>query len=158
MLLNWLQVKTAYYDREKNGELKTLKKRIRLQPYRVQCQDMCKALPLCLKWDRFVEVWKLSDLILTSLQKVCDWAQALLFQGAKVTLLYHLMDRRKQNLEVIIQGMSEKEELILNDMVLVDMGVADEVIKNRRLAPGLCGHSHLKSGTDNPAPTKGLDH
>ena len=107
----------GYYEdlktdhRAKDRRLKTLKKRIRLQPDKVQCQAMRKALPGCLGWGRFIGVWKPGDLILTSRQKVCNRAQEMLFHYHKehfpdelVPLFYRPNDTRRQNLRVTIPG------------------------------------------------------
>ncbi|MEW8687329.1 MAG: hypothetical protein AB2556_16075, partial [Candidatus Thiodiazotropha sp.] len=64
----------------KEPVLKALKREIRLQPDRVQCRAMRKALPACIGWDRFIEAWKPGDLILTSRQNVRSRAQRLLFE------------------------------------------------------------------------------
>ncbi|MEW8688756.1 MAG: hypothetical protein AB2556_23310, partial [Candidatus Thiodiazotropha sp.] len=83
---DWLLRDADYYEevladhRAKEPALKALKREICLQPDRVQCQAMRKALLACLGWDRFMEAWKPGDLILTSRQKVRDQAQQLLFK------------------------------------------------------------------------------
>ena len=41
--------------RAKDPLLKALKKRIRLQPDKVQCQEIRQVLPGCLGWEHFVE-------------------------------------------------------------------------------------------------------
>ena len=72
MLHDWLKEQADYYEevqvdhRAKDDALKDLKRRIRLQTDKVQCQKMRIALPTCLGWDRFVEQWRPNDLILTS--------------------------------------------------------------------------------------------
>ncbi|MEW8688969.1 MAG: hypothetical protein AB2556_24385 [Candidatus Thiodiazotropha sp.] len=61
---DWLLRRADYYEedlaehRAKEPALKALKRDIRLQPDRVQCRAMRKALPACLGWDRFMEAWK----------------------------------------------------------------------------------------------------
>ncbi|MEW8689012.1 MAG: hypothetical protein AB2556_24600 [Candidatus Thiodiazotropha sp.] len=75
---DWMQRRADYYEevladhRAKEPAMKALKRDIRLQPDRVQCRAMRKALPTYLGWDRFMEAWKPGDLILTSRQKVRD--------------------------------------------------------------------------------------
>ena len=121
----------AYYEeveidhRAKNPLLKALKKRIRLQPDRVQCREVRKALPGCLGWERFVGAWKPCDLILTSRQKVRDRAQRLLFErnekcfpNVPVPLLYRPKDTRRQNIMVttpgpLLDGRPDQQELVL---------------------------------------------
>ncbi len=61
--------------RAKDDALKALKRGIRLQTDKVQCQKMRKALHSCLGLDRFVEQWKPGDHILTSRQQVREQAQ-----------------------------------------------------------------------------------
>jgi len=62
-----LQQKADYYEeveidhRAKDPTLRTLKSSIRLQPDKVQCQEMRKALPGCHGWDRFIAAWKPGD-------------------------------------------------------------------------------------------------
>jgi hypothetical protein len=129
---DWLQQRADYYEevevvyRAKDPALKALKKSIRLQSDKVQCQNMRQALPSYLGWDRFVEAWRLGDLILTSRQKVRDRAQGLLFQRHKehfpddpVPLVYHPKDTRRQNIMVAVPGTDREEELVLNEVVKV---------------------------------------
>ena len=146
---DWLRELAAYYEevevdhRAKDPLLKALKKRIRLQPDRVQCREVRKALPGCLGWERFVEAWKPCDLILTSRQKVRDRAQRLLFErheeyfpDTSVPLLYRHKDTRRQNIMVIIPGLlldgrPDRQELVLNDVVEVPLEYAREVLDGR---------------------------
>ena len=57
---DWLRHAAKYYEeievdhRAKDPALKALKMAMRLQPDKVQCQEMRKALPGCLDWDRFL--------------------------------------------------------------------------------------------------------
>ena len=64
-----------------------LKQRIRLQPDKVQCQEIRKVLPGCLRWERFVEAWKPCDLILTTRLKVRDRAVAVCRIAPQAALL-----------------------------------------------------------------------
>ena len=122
---DWLravaQQPANYYEevevdhRAKDPLLKALKKRIRLQPDKVQCQEIRKVLPGCLGWERFVEAWKPCDLILTSRLKVRDRVQKLLFErhedyfpDTSVPLLYRPENTRRQNIMVTIPGPSPK--------------------------------------------------
>ncbi|MEW8689196.1 MAG: hypothetical protein AB2556_25520, partial [Candidatus Thiodiazotropha sp.] len=115
------------------------KKQIRLQRDKVQCQEIRKALPGCLGWERFVEAWKPCDLILTPRLKVRDRAQKLLFerheeyfQDTPVYLLYRPKDTRRQNMFTIpgplLDGRPNQEELVLNDVVEVPLNYAREVL------------------------------
>ena len=146
---DWLRWHAAYYEevevdhRAKDPLLKALKKRIRLQPDRVQCREMRKALPGCLGWERFVEAWKPCDLILTSRQKVRDQAQRQLierheeyFPDTSVPLLYRPKDTRRQNIMVTIPGLlldgrPDQQELVLNDVVEVPLKCAREVLDGK---------------------------
>lgn len=157
---DWLQQQAAYYEevqvdhRAKDPTLQALKRSIRLQCDKFQCQQMRKALPRCLGWDRFVEAWKPGDLILTSRQKVRERAQKLLFEHHKlhfpdstVPLVYRPRDTRKQNIMVSIPGPERREEeLVLNDVVEVTVQVAEEVMEDKwgqdwRLGYALTVHS-----------------
>ena len=66
---NYYEEAEVYY-RAEDPLLKAPKKRIRLQPDKVQCQKIRKVLPGCLVWERLLEAWKPCDLILTSRLKV----------------------------------------------------------------------------------------
>ncbi|MCU7879580.1 MAG: AAA family ATPase, partial [Candidatus Thiodiazotropha sp. (ex Lucinoma aequizonata)] len=152
----WLRQKADFYEeievdhRAKDPALKALKRSIRLRTDGVQCQEMRKALPGCLGWDRFVDVWKPGDLILTSRQKIRNQAQELLFrrhkerfQGTPVPLLYHPDDSRKQNVMVTIPGTDRREVLVLNDVVDVTIEAAEAAIQTDdwRLGYALTVHS-----------------
>ena len=145
---DWLREHANYYEvevdhRAKDPLLKALKKDIRLQPDRVQCRAMRKALPGCLGWERFVEAWKPCD-ILTSRQKVRDRAQRLLFErhekyfrDTSVPLLYRPKDTRRQNIMVtipgplLLDGRPDQEELVLNDVVQVGLKYACGVLDGK---------------------------
>ncbi|MEW8652543.1 MAG: AAA family ATPase [Candidatus Thiodiazotropha sp.] len=151
---DWLravaQQPANYYEevevdhRAKDPLLKALKKRIRLQPDKVQCQEIRKALPGCLGWERFVEAWKPCDLILTSRLKVRDRAQKLLFErheeyfpDTSVPLLYRPEDTRRQDIKVtipgplLLDGRPDQRELVLNDVVEVPLKYAREVLAGK---------------------------
>ena len=143
---DWLravaQQPANYYEevevdhRAKDPLPKALKKRIRLQPDKVQCQQIQKVLPGCLGWERFVEAWKPCDLIWTSRLKVRDRAQKLLFErhdeyfpDTSVPLLYRPEDTRRQNIMVTIprpspEGRPNQQELVLNEVVEVPLKYA----------------------------------
>ena len=162
---DWLREHATYYEevledhRAKDQPLRDLKKAIRLQPDKIQCQEMRKALPGCLGWDRFVTAWKPDDLILTSRQKVRERAQELLlhhhkdhFPDHRVPLLYHPKDSRLQNIMVTIPGTNQKEELVLNDVVLVTIEAAEQAIKTPdwRLGYAMTVHSSQGLTIHNP--------
>ena len=147
---DWLREHANYYEevevdhRAKDPLLKALKKDIRLQPDRVQCRAMRKALPGCLGWERFVEAWKPCDLILTSRQKVRDRAQRLLFErhekyfpDTEEPLLHRPKDTRRQNIMVtipgplLLDGRPDQEELVLNDVVQEGLKYAREVLDGK---------------------------
>ena len=146
---DWLRENVAYYEevevdhRAKDPLLKALKKRIRLQPNRVQCRKVRKALPGCLGRERFVEAWKQCDLILTSRQKVRVRTQRLLFErhdeyfpDTFVPLPYRPKDTRRQNIMVtipgpLLDGRPDRQELVLNDVVELPLEYAREVLDGR---------------------------
>ena len=150
---DWLravaQQSANYYEevevdhRTKDPLLKALKKRIRLQPDKVQCQEIRKVLPGCLGWERFVEAWKPCDLILTSRLKVRDRAWKLLFERheeyfpeTSVPLHYCPEDKRQQNIMVTIPGPSSEgrpnqQDLVLNEVVEVPLKYAREVLDGK---------------------------
>ena len=129
--------------RAKDPLLNGLKKRIRLQPDKVQCQEIRKALPGCHGWERFVEAWKQCDLILTSRLKVMDRAQKLLFErheeyfpDTSVPLLYRPEDISRQNIIVTIpwpspDGRPNQQKLVLNDVVEVPLKYVREVLSGK---------------------------
>ncbi|MEW8687811.1 MAG: hypothetical protein AB2556_18525, partial [Candidatus Thiodiazotropha sp.] len=115
-----------------------------LQPDRVQCRAMRRALPACLGWDRFMEAWRPEDLILTSRQKVRDRTQMPLFERHEkhfpdlpVPLLYRPKDTRRQNIMVtipgplVVGGRPDQQELVLNDVVEVSWQTAREVLDSK---------------------------
>ena len=137
-----------YYEIEvdhqaKDPILRDHRRRIRLQPDRVQCQEIRKALPGCLGWGLFVEAWKPCDLILTSRRKVRDRAQKLLFERHEkyfpdtfVPLLYRPKNTRQQNVMVTTPGSllddrPDQQELVLNDVVEVPLKYAREVLDGK---------------------------
>lgn len=155
----WLEKQADYYEevevdhRAKDDILKTLKKRIRLKPDDEACQQMRKALPSCLEWDRFVKAWKPSDLILASRKAIRDRTQEQLFQKHKVDfpdtpvpLLYHPKDSRKQNILVPIPGTDRKEELVSNDVVDVTIEAAEEALQTPDWCLGYALTIHSSQG------------
>ena len=164
---DWLRQHVDYYEevevdhRAKDDSLKSLKKAIRLQPDRIQCQEMRKALPSCLGWDRFVEQWRPGDVILTSRKAVRDRAQELLFQRQKehfpdmpVPLLYHPKDSRKQNIMVTIPGTRQREELALNDVIQVTIEAAEKAVKTDDWRLGYALTVHSSQGLTIKSPQK----
>ncbi|MEW8689325.1 MAG: hypothetical protein AB2556_26175 [Candidatus Thiodiazotropha sp.] len=151
--------------RAKEPALIALKREIRLQTDRVQCQAMRKALPACLGWDRFMEAWKPGDLILTSRQKVRDRAQQLLFERHReafpqepVPLLYRPKDTRRQNIMVPIPSRPNQEELLLNDVVEVPLKYIREVLGGKWGSDSALGYAITQAKVSHRRPTKSLDH
>ena len=142
---DWLRGRCDYYEeitvdhRSRCDKLKALKRAIRLQPDRVQCKEMRKALPQCRGWTDFVDDWHPRDLILVTRKAPRDQAQKLLFEHHKeafpdelVPLLYRPRDTRRQNVLVTIPGPNAaKEELVLNDIVQVSVEIAREVLDDK---------------------------
>ena len=153
----------------KDPLLKALKKRIRLQPDKVQCQEIRKVLPGCLVLERFVEARKPCGLILTSRLKVRDRAQKLLFErheeyfpDTSVPLLYRSEDTRRQNIMVTIPGPSpdgrqNQQELVLNDDVEVPLKYACEVLDGKWGSDWALGYAitvHSSQGLTIAGPKK----
>ena len=67
-------------------------------------------------------------------------------------LLYHPKDSRLQNIIVTIPGTNKKEELVLNDVVLVTIEAAEQAIKTPdwRLGYALTVHSSQGLTIHNP--------
>ena len=164
---DWLREHADYYEevqvdhRAKEEVLKELKIAIRLQPDRVQCREMRKALPRCLGWDRFVEAWQPQDLILTSRTAVRDSAQQSLFERHKqqfpdvaVPLLYHPKDTRRQNILVAIPGTEDKAELVLNDVVHVPINAVENALRTGDWRLGYALTVHSSQGLTIEAPQK----
>ena len=142
---DWLKERCDYYEeitvhhRSRCDKLKALKRAIRLQPDRVQCKEMRKALPQCRGWTDFVDDWHPRDLILVTRKAPRDQAQKLLFEHHKeafldelVPLLYRPRDTRRQNVLVMIPSPdAAKEELVLNDIVQVSVETAREVLHDK---------------------------
>ena len=142
---DWLKERCDYYEEitvdhwSRCDKLKAFKWAIRLQPDRVQCKEMRKALPQCRGWTDFVDDWHPRDLILVTRKAPRDQAQKLLFEHHKeafpdelVPLLYRPRDTRRQNVLVTIPGPdAAKEELVLNDTVQVSVETAQEVLKGK---------------------------
>ena len=147
----WLKERCDYYEeitvdhRSRCDKLKALKWAIRLQPDRVQCKEMRKALPQCRGWTDFVDDWQPRDLILVTRKAPRDQAQKLLFERHKeafpdepVPLLYRPRDTRLQNVLVTIpgpllvdDGQPDQQELVLNDVVEVSVETAQEVLDGK---------------------------
>ncbi|KAK3768668.1 hypothetical protein RRG08_065962 [Elysia crispata] len=77
---DWFKERCDYYEeitvdhRSRWDKLKALKRAIRLQPDRVQCKEMRKALPQCRGWTDFVDFvddWQPRDLILVTRSERC---------------------------------------------------------------------------------------
>ena len=89
----------------------------------------------------FWEAWRPNDLIIASRKIVRDTLQKKFFELHKekfpempVPLCYRPVDTRKQNIEVEIPGRrtesgTEKQILVLNDIVLVDINVVEDSLR-----------------------------
>ena len=60
--------------RSRCDKLSALKRAIRLQPDKVQCREMRKALPQCRGWTDFVDDWQPRDLLLVTRKAPRDQA------------------------------------------------------------------------------------
>ena len=163
----WLTQHVDFYEevavdhRAKDEALKTLKRAMRLQSDKVQCEEMRKGLPICLGWERFLEQWTPDDLMVVSRTAVRDQAQKLLlarhkefFPNAHVPLLYHPKDTRKQNIHVTIPGTDEKDALVLNDIVKVSIEAAERAIQTEDWRLGYAMTVHLSQGLTIENPQK----
>ena len=156
----WLKERCDYYEeitvdhRSRCEKLSALKRAIRLQSNKIQCKEMRKALPRCRGWANFVDVWHPRDLLLVTRKAPRDRAQKLLFEHHKksfpyepVPIIYRPRDTHLQNILVPIPGPDgAEEELVLNDLVLVSVETAQEVLygewgKNWDLGYAMTVHS-----------------
>ena len=147
---DWLRKTAGYYEeitvdhRAKEEDLRALKRAMRLQPDRVQCREMRRAIPKCDGWDDFLAAWTPSDLILITRKVPRDRAQELLFERHRqafprepVPLIYRPRDTRKQNVMVTVpgplleDGRPDRLELVLNDVVEVSVETAQEVVDGK---------------------------
>lgn len=153
---DWLRQHVDHYEvieldhRGKEQTLKNLKRAMCLKSDKVQCQEIRKALPGCLGWDRFLKMWSADDLMVAGRTAVRDQAQRILlakqklcFPDMTVPLLYHPKDTRCQNIMVAIPGTNQQEELVLNDEVRVSIEAAEQAIQTQdwRLGYGMTVHS-----------------
>jgi hypothetical protein len=139
---DWLSGFVDYYEeintdyRALDEQLREVKKLIRLQPDRIQCEiirEVISETPL----NDFWETWKPNDFVIASRKIVRDTLQRKLFERHKdkfptvsVPLCYRPLDTRKQNIEVEIPGrLTEKQILVLNDIVLVDISVVEDALR-----------------------------
>ena len=89
----------------------------------------------------FWEMWRPNDLIIASRKIVIDTLQRELFELHKekfptvpVPLCYRPSDTRRQNIQVEIPGPltdsgTEKQILVLNDIVLVDISAVEDALR-----------------------------
>ena len=163
----WLTQHVDYYEevtvdhRAKDDNLRSLKRAMRLQPDKVQCQEMREALPGCLGWNRFLEQWTPDDLMVVSRTAIRDQAQKLLlerhkthFPNVQVPLLYHPKDTRCQNIIVPIPGTNEEEQLVLNDVVKVSIEAAEQAIQTEDWRLGYAMTVHSSQGLTIKDPQK----
>lgn len=137
---NWLKGFVDYYEevdtdyRALDEILREFKKLIRLQPDRIQCEIAREIIPETPLND-FWETWRPNDFVVASRKIVRDTLQKKLFAIHKekfptflVPLCYRPLDTRKQNIEVEIPGQKEKQILVLNDIVLVDISAVEDAL------------------------------
>ena len=159
---DWLRERVDYYEemtvdyRSKCDDLRALQKAIRLQPDKVQCREMRKALPQCLGWDRFVNEWQPHDIILVSSKAPCDRGDE--DPGVKAQT-YHFFFRWSGML--LGNGQPDQQELVLNDVVEVstwDGGGGPWRQVGPRLGSWLRYDGAQQPGPDHQQPTEGIDH
>jgi len=83
----------------------------------------------------FWEAWRPNDFVVASRKIVRDTLQKKLFKLHEekfstfpVPLCYRPSNTRKQNIEVEIPGQNEKQILVLNDIVLVDINTVEDAL------------------------------
>ncbi len=127
---DWLKEWADYYEKiltdywAKCPRLQELKKKMWWQNNRVQSDLFRKALPVTEKWEYLEAEWKPSDRILLAhllsrriaSQKCLELYQAK-YLNVPIPLIYRPRDGRKQNCLVPIPGLSEKKELVKNDII-----------------------------------------
>ena len=170
---DWLHEHAAYYEevevdhRAKDPLLKTLKKRIRLQPDKTQCREVRKALPGCLGWERFLEAWKPYDLIFTPGRRFATGprgccSSAMRSVSRTSPLLYRPKDTRRQNIMVtipgsLLYGRPDQQKLVLTDVVEVPLKYAREVLDGKWGQDWALGHAltvHSSQGLTVADPEK----
>ena len=119
---DWLKGFVDYYEeidtdyRALDEQLREVKKLIRLQPDRIQCEiirELISETPL----NDFWEAWRPNDFVVASRKIVRDTLQRKLFELHKekfptlpVPLCYRPADTRRQNIEVEIPGHKTKNK------------------------------------------------
>ncbi|CAG8770905.1 664_t:CDS:2, partial [Rhizophagus irregularis] len=118
--------------------LQELKKKMRWQNKRVQSNLFREALLVTEKWKYLEGEWKPSDHILSAhllsrriaSQKCLELHQAK-YPNVPIPLIYRSRDGRKQNCLVQIPGLSEKKELVKNDIIHLPLNtLPDKFLKD----------------------------
>ena len=149
----WLKRSVDYYEeitddhRALDSTLREFKNLIRLQPNKIQCEVMRNIISETSLND-FWDMWRPNDLIVASRKIVRDTLQQKLyilhkekFAELPVPLCYRPADTRRQNILVDIPGQTEKRNLVLNDIVLVDVNVVDSALSEWTLGYAMTIHS-----------------
>jgi ATP-dependent exoDNAse (exonuclease V) alpha subunit len=149
----WLKRSVDYYEeitddhRALDSTLREFKNLIRLQPNKIQCEVMRNIISETSLND-FWDTWRPNDLIVASRKIVRDTLQQKLyilhkekFAELPVPLCYRPADTRRQNILVDIPGQTEKRNLVLNDIVLVDVNVVDSALSEWTLGYAMTIHS-----------------
>jgi hypothetical protein len=149
----WLKNNVDYYEeihddyRAIDEPLKELKRLIRLQPDKIQCEIMREVIPETTLND-FWTLWKPTDLIVASRKIIRDELQKKLFMLHKekfsnlpVPLCYRPADTRRQNIDVEIPGESVRiQNLVLNDIVLIDINSVESALSMDK-SPWILGYA-----------------
>ncbi|RHZ51156.1 hypothetical protein Glove_482g26 [Diversispora epigaea] len=131
---DWLKKNANYYEevitdyRAKCPKLYELKKGIRHKNNRVQSELFRGAIPVIEKWNYFEAEWTPSDRILSAhrlsrrlASQICLKLHYIKYPNIPIPLIYRPRDGRKQNCLIQIPGLSEKRELVKNDIVYLSL-------------------------------------
>ncbi|CAG8832192.1 9628_t:CDS:1, partial [Racocetra persica] len=130
------EVLTDY--RAKCPKLHELKKAMRRQNNRIQSKLFRGILPTIEKWEHLKKEWTPSDRILSAhilsrriASQKCLELHQIKYPEIPIPLIYRPRDGRKQNCLVQIPGLSEKKELVKNDIVYLSLNtLPDKFLKD----------------------------
>ncbi|RHZ45886.1 hypothetical protein Glove_645g56 [Diversispora epigaea] len=117
----WLKKHADYYEEV-------------ITAYRTKCPILHKLKKImCQKWEYLEKEWTPSDRILSAHQlsrriasQKCLELHRTKYPDIPIPLIYRPRDGRKQNCLVLIPGLSEKQELVKNDIVYLSLNILSE--------------------------------
>ncbi|CAG8848507.1 13614_t:CDS:2, partial [Gigaspora margarita] len=144
MLHNWLKESANYYEevltdyRAKCPKLCELKKTMRRQNNLIQSKLFRGILPTIEKWEHLEKEWTSSDRILSAYilswriaSQKCLELHQIKYPEIPIPLIYRPRDGCKQNCLVQVPGLSEKKELVKNDIVYLPLNtLPDKFLKD----------------------------